>query len=227
MTEQPVQRRWMPIITIGIVLLSAGVIGSTITRAWTQQSTPEVVSSVEFPIDTSADPSAETAFGELEPTSEIAQPDDQSSLAQSPPVMVVVYISGAVAYPGTYQLTPDARINDVVELAGGLTTSADRNRINLAERIRDEQHIHIPAVGEAVAPTPSNGHAAKGNDLLDINSASAQEFEALDGIGQVLAQRIVEWRDNEGLFHSVEDLQQVKGITVSIYNKIKDKVTVN
>lgn len=151
------------------------------------------------------------------------------------PASVVVYISGSVRYPDTYRLPKDARIKDVVMAAGGLTDQADRSRINLAEYIYDAQHIHIPAIGETVAPPPSGpsapAHSSRspGNHPttpLNINTASQQELEQLSGIGSVLAGRIIEYRTANGSFTSIEELSNVQGISPSLVEKISDSVTV-
>lgn len=139
---------------------------------------------------------------------------------------VVAYVSGAVRSPDVYQLPADGRIKDLVLAAGGLTQDADSERINLAERLKDGEHVHIPRQGE---PAPSGGEptsAAESAGLVDINSAGEAELGELPGIGQALAARIVEHRDANGPFKSVEDLRNVKGIGAALLAKIASLVTV-
>lgn len=140
----------------------------------------------------------------------------------------VVYISGAVAQPGTYTLPADARVQDVVRAAGGLTEDAAADRVNLAERIADAQHIHIPRSGDAVvaqgADTAAPGNAAVA--LISLNSASPAELEELPRVGPTLAQRIIEWRGANGPFQSIEDVQKVKGVSASVFDEIKDLISV-
>lgn len=149
------------------------------------------------------------------------------------PQDVVVYISGAVAQPDVYTLPHDARVKDVVIAAGGLLADADSEQINLAARIHDEQHIHVPRLGEVPANPPASiPHAPGGStapqtrSLVNLNSASKAELEELPGVGQVMAQRIVEYRQSNGPFESVEELQQVTGIGPLVFDQIKPLVTV-
>lgn len=151
------------------------------------------------------------------------------------PLPVIVYISGEVLLPGVYELPPHARVNDVVMAAGGLTENADRNHINLAAYIHDAQHIHIPRLGE---PTPSaavsenNGSVAGTTSpsspagAININHATKKELQQLEGIGEVLSQRIVDYRATNGPFQSVDDLQQVPHISSALVEKIRPHITV-
>jgi competence protein ComEA len=139
-----------------------------------------------------------------------------------------VYISGAVGAPDVYELPSDARIKDLVLAAGGLTTDADREHINLAERLTDSEHIHVPRQGES----HDDGTVVDGTGdttqtgLLDLNTASASDLDSLPGIGQSFAERIIEYRTTNGPFTSVEDLQKVKGIGAALFAKIAPLVSV-
>lgn len=150
-----------------------------------------------------------------------------ASLAPTPEATLIVYISGAVQAPDVYQLPAMARIKDLVLAAGGLTTDADAEQINLAERLADGQHIHVPRIGEA-APADVTGQATDSGPaaVIDINTASAAELDGLDGIGQALAQRIVDYRSANGPFKSVEELGNVKGIGAALLEKLTPFVTV-
>jgi competence protein ComEA len=141
---------------------------------------------------------------------------------------VIVYVSGAVSAPDVYELPLDARIKDLVLAAGGLTADADPERINLAERLKDSEHIHVPRQGEA--PDDGAGVAdtvgAVPSGLLDLNTASASDLDGLPGIGQAFADRIIEYRTTNGPFISVEDLQKVKGIGAALFAEIAPLVSV-
>lgn len=142
-------------------------------------------------------------------------------------VPVVVYISGAVRRPDVYQLPAAARVKDAVLAAGGLAEDADADTINLAEHITDAQHIHIPRQGETTAA--STGDASTPDStaaLLNINTASTAELETLKGIGKALAQRIVDYRAENGPFQTVEDLRNVKGISAGVFDAIEPLITV-
>ncbi|MEO7908308.1 MAG: helix-hairpin-helix domain-containing protein [Roseiflexaceae bacterium] len=141
---------------------------------------------------------------------------------------VIVYISGAVGGPDVYELPLDARIKDLVLAAGGLTADADPEQINLAGRLKDGDHVHVPRRGEAAAVSPVVGDTTDvvQSGPLDLNTASASDLDGLPGIGQSFAERIIEYRTSNGPFASVEDLQKVKGIGASLFAKIAPLVSV-
>jgi len=152
----------------------------------------------------------------------------RSTDTPSKPSTVIVYVSGAVSAPDVYELPLDARIKDLVLAAGGLTADADPEQINLAERLKDSEHIHIPRQGEApedgagVADTAGTTQSGS----LNLNTASASDLDSLPGIGQSFADRIIEYRTTNGPFTSVEDLQKVKGIGAALFAKIAPLVSV-
>jgi competence protein ComEA len=131
------------------------------------------------------------------------------------PSDVRVYVVGSVRQPGVYALWEGARWMDALEAAGGPTEDADLEAVNLARRVRDEDLIVIPRRGQ-------EGRSA----LVNINTASARELEALPGIGPVRAEAIVRSRQEEGPFQSIDDLVTRKLIPRSVLEDIKDKVTV-
>ncbi len=152
-------------------------------------------------------------------------PAEPSATAVAP---IVVYVSGAVLAPDVYQLPAAARLKDLVIAAGGLSADAAPELINLAEHLADGQHIHVPRQGEAPAASEPAGAASAGqpSGLIDINSASAAELDELDGIGQAIAERIIEYRTTNGPFKAPEDLRNVKGIGPALYDKIAEQITV-
>jgi competence protein ComEA len=172
-------------------------------------------------------PLEETAF---EPALEYESEGLDDLIATSaPPEMVIVYVSGAVRAPDVYQLPAQARIKDLVLAAGGLASDADPERINLAGRLKDGDHIHVPSQGEARAESGDGGtaDATDAEDtLIDLNTAGAAELDGLPGIGQALAQRIVEYRAASGPFGAVEDLRNVKGIGPALFAQIAPLVSV-
>lgn len=117
--------------------------------------------------------------------------------------VLVVHVSGAVVRPGLVSLVAPARIADAIDAAGGAAATADLGAINLADPVRDGDQIDVPIVGEADGP---------GDGLVDLNRATAQDLAGLHGIGPVLAERIVVYRDEHGRFQTVEDLLDVPGI---------------
>jgi competence protein ComEA len=163
-----------------------------------------------------------------DPTSAELPSAPSSTEMPSIPSTVIVYVSGAVHAPDVYELPLDARIKDLVLAAGGLDADADTARVNLAERLKDSEHIHVPRLGEApaddAAAADTTGAAPGG--LLDLNTASASDLDGLPGIGKSFADRIIEYRTTNGPFTSVEDLQKVKGIGAALFAKIAPLVSV-
>lgn len=148
-----------------------------------------------------------------------------------------IYVVGAVKKPGVYTLDVGARVTDAIEAAGGFKKNADTIAVNLARPVSDGEQITIPEQGEAQAEaqtvrggtsgTVSNQTAGVMADgKININSAIASELEALPGIGQVTAEKIVANREAEGPFASPEDLKRVSGIGEKKYDAIADLITV-
>lgn len=130
----------------------------------------------------------------------------------------VVYVAGAVRHPGLYTLPANARVNDAVQRAGGMSATADPSSINLAERISDGEEIRVPLAGEAT-PAPAHRtrnrktHARTPDISIDVNAADAASLASLPGIGETLAERIVEYRNLNGPFASLDELADVAGMT--------------
>jgi len=164
----------------------------------------------------------------------IAPPAAPTRAPTATPGLVRVYVSGAVARPGVYALSWDSRVEQALAVAGGGTADADLLRVNLAQRVHDGQQIYVPSKSEVVTPvlpTPvphmaSAGVSSSSGEKININMASASELEALPGIGPVLAQRIVDYRQANGPFRTLEDIKDVKGIGDSTFKRIKDRITV-
>jgi competence protein ComEA len=136
---------------------------------------------------------------------------------------IVVAIDGAVATPGVYTLPVNARFNDVILAAGGFTADADVSSLNMAARIGDGETIHIPAQ----TPTRPGATASAAVYQVNINSASAAELDQLPGIGEVLAARIVAWREQFGPFTTIDQLAEVEGISENLVDELRPLVTVD
>lgn len=143
--------------------------------------------------------------------------------------MQVVHVAGAVARPGVVHLEVGARVVDAIEAAGGMTNRAAADALNLAAAVADGDQVHVPTVRELaeaaasqVSPAGPTGPqpAATAAHLIDLNAATLAELEDLPGIGPVLAQRILEWRDANGAFVDVGQLREVSGIGESTFQDI-------
>lgn len=140
--------------------------------------------------------------------------------------IIYIDLGGAVAKPGVYKVTPDTRLYMVIEMAGGLTEDADTNHVNQASFVEDGEKIIIPSKGDpaaAVNDVQSTSAAADPSGLVNINIASKDELMTLNGIGEVMAERIIEYRTGNR-FKNKEDIMSVKGIGSGIYEKIKDSI---
>ena len=141
-----------------------------------------------------------------------------------------IYVTGAVTKPGVYTLRDGDRVGDAVQAAGGAAPDADLERLNLAKRLHDEDQVTVPRVGEApAAPVSLDANAGLSTaptGVIDLNAATVAELDTLPGIGAAYAQRIVESRQRDGRFRSVEDLLERKLVPRATYDRIKDRVTV-
>lgn len=128
------------------------------------------------------------------------------------PGPITVYVTGAVQQPDQLlTLPPGSRVQDAVQAAGGLTAEADVELVNLADRVRDGDQVHVPLKGqEVLLATPSGGA------VVYINSATLEELDTLPGVGPALAEAIIAYRTANGAFRSLDDLDQVEGIGPSL-----------
>ncbi|MEO5920513.1 MAG: ComEA family DNA-binding protein [Pseudolysinimonas sp.] len=135
--------------------------------------------------------------------------------------VIYVHILGQVAHPGLYALRDGDRGVDIVAAAGGFTAEADPAGINLARFLTDGEQIVVPAVGD-VGGGPAG---TTGDGLVNLNTADAALLDTLPRIGPAIAQRIIDWREKNGSFASVDDLLDVPGIGDAILEGLRDLVT--
>jgi competence protein ComEA len=127
--------------------------------------------------------------------------------------LLVIDVAGAVRRPGLYRLRAGSRIDDAIAAAGGVTARAQLDAVNLAAPIADGEQVVVPgrgAAGALAAGPPATGSAPSAP--LDLNTATAAQLEALPGIGPVTAQKILDYRQAHGAFHSIAELEGVPGI---------------
>jgi competence protein ComEA len=143
---------------------------------------------------------------------------------------IVVHITGAIPRPGVYALPEGARVQDAISAAGGFLAEADKGFINLARVLEDGELLEIPYTEgfSPVVPTPVQNVIIPGadTDLININTATSFELESLPGIGPTTAQKIIDYRDENGPFFTTEDIINVSGIGPGTYERIKDLITV-
>lgn len=189
---------------VGLVALLAVTLGGA--GLWYVRSLPRAV-------EVAAAPSGGTASA-------------PASASSSPEVVVLVDVAGWVRRPGVYEFTEGARVIDAIDAAGGARSGALLEALNLAAPLTDGTQILVPREGqEGVAPAPVTGGAVAGG-LVNVNSAIATELEELPGIGEVIAQRIIDYRTENGPFATVDELLDVSGIGDAILESIRELVTV-
>jgi len=142
---------------------------------------------------------------------------------------IYVDVKGAVYKPGMYCLTNDKRVNDVIKMAGGLTEQADVKQVNYALKLVDQMVIYIPQIGEVVANNISatSSSNSKTDKKVNLNIATLEELQTLTGIGAKKAQKIIDYRETNGLFTKIDDLQNVNGFGAKTVEKLKDNLMVD
>jgi competence protein ComEA len=166
-------------------------------------------------------------------------PEGEPIILQPAPTKapIAVHIIGAVPRPGLYEFAEGARLQNAIDAAGGLLASANVDSLNLAALLEDGQQLNIP-YKEGAAPTeppaelelPSSSQEPTADpnvELLDINIATLEELIALPGIGPSTAQKIIDYRTENGPFSTVDDLDKVSGIGPSTLDQIRALVIVN
>ena len=136
-----------------------------------------------------------------------------------------VYVSGAVRRPDVYTLAPDSIVKDAIEAAGGASGSADLDRINLASPVADGQHVYVPELGEENPPVQPPSNQPDTGAKVNINTSGPAALEALPGIGPALAQRIIDYREQNGPFAQPEDVMNVSGIGPATFEKLEGHIT--
>ncbi len=140
---------------------------------------------------------------------------------------IIVEIKGEVKKPDVYEVDEGSIIRDLINIAGGLTEKANINKINRAEKLRDNQLIIIPDNESIVNGNVISNEGNVSNDgIININSASLSDLQKINGVGAVKAQSIIDYRDKNGGFKSIEDLKNVDGIGDKTFEKIKDKISI-
>lgn len=144
--------------------------------------------------------------------------------------ILYVYICGAVTSPGVYQLAEGSRLFEVIDAAGGMQETADVTSQNLARVVQDGEQIQILTKEEAQELKKSGvlaaGSVEQKQGLVNINTASVQELTTLTGIGESRALAIIAYREEHGLFQSVDGIKKVTGIKEGLFEKIKSQITV-
>lgn len=172
-------------------------------------------------------------FSKIENIEDVKTVDKTENMTKK----ISIYISGAVNSPGVVELKSNDRLMEGVKLCDGLTDEADTNRINLAMKVKDEGHYIIPKEGEEIALNDSNENVENNNNdsndstegdnkKININGASKEELDSLPGVGDVTAQKIIDYREENKEFKSIDEIKNVKGIGENKFNDLKDYICI-
>jgi len=139
---------------------------------------------------------------------------------------ITIYVTGAVNQPGLVKVKEGARAAEAVNACGGLLPIADSEKVNMAQVLKDGQQLMVPekrgGMGENKMPSKDNA----GSEKVNINTADEKALDTLPGIGPAMAKRIIEYRQTEGPFQSVEDLKKIRGIGEAKFAKMKEKICI-
>jgi competence protein ComEA len=161
------------------------------------------------------------ALGDRGTAAQVSRPTASGTPAAPDVGSIFVHILGAVLRPGLYELRPGDRTVDAVAAAGGFLETADRSGLNLARPLVDGEQLIVPAIGEVPPPAATAGPA-----LVNLNTADSAALETLPRVGPALAARIIDWREANGAFTSIDDLREVSGIGDKTFESLAPLVTV-
>lgn len=144
--------------------------------------------------------------------------------------MIVVEIKGEVVNPDVYEISEGSIIRDLITKAGGLTNEANIDKINRADKLRDNQLIVIPNKDDLANTNNNisinNASSVSEDDVININTATLEELQKINGVGEVKAKSIIEYREKNGGFKSIDEMKNIEGIGDKTFEKMKDKITV-
>ena len=207
-------------LTPARLIAGGAALGLAVVLAWRVLAPPAPPPEMQIPFAQSASAPDKSEL----PTDPVATVSSAEPEAEE----VVVDVAGAVVTPGVHHLEAGARVVDAVDAAGGLAPDADAARVNLAALLVDGQQVYVARVGETppVAATAGGANPTGPAPLVDLNTATASELEELPGIGPTTAEAIVDHRERNGPFTSVDDLLDVRGIGDAKLEQLRDRVTV-
>ncbi len=212
-------RPWIEWFGVGRLIAGAVTVVLLVGVGWWLLRSPSPPTEAGLPLASATAGSATVASG----GSAGAPPGPAPPTTAGP---LVVHVAGAVVSPGVYELAPGARVQAALEAAGGAVPGADPGALNLAAPVGDGERVYVPMVGEPVPIATGSPAVTVAPEPVDLNQASAAELDALPGIGPATAAAIVEHREQNGPFASVEDLEAVRGIGPAKLDALRDLVRV-
>lgn len=217
------RRQIIAYVAVAAVVVAVGVRYVVVPR---QAGPSEAQAVVLAPVSTSASAQADAAAAETGAT--------EPAASQAPDV--TVYVCGAVRSPGVVRLPAGARVTDALQMAGGPTAKAELAAVNLAALVADGQQIVVPERGAAPVPADGSGSGAGlgvapagsggSGALVNINTASLEELDTLEGVGPSTAQKIIDYRTANGGFKAIDEIKEVPGIGDAKFAAMQGSITV-
>lgn len=205
------------IIIVSSIAIIMGTIGLYIYKTYKEES------DINF-IDYNAELESNESISQ-ETTNENINTNEENDKEKE---KIIVHITGEVKYAGVVVLKEGDRIVDAIEAAGGETDNADLNKLNLAYIVSDGDKIYVPNKNEEIGniTTVNEEINSEEQSTININTASLKELMELPGIGEVTANKIIEYRTQNGKFSTIEELKNVPGIGSSKFENLKEKIRV-
>jgi competence protein ComEA len=174
-----------------------------------------------YPLEGCGKKDSELSFESIQ---EYSETDKEAYSVSGGRQSVYVYVCGAVNEAGVYELDEGSRLYEAIELAGGMSEDADTTYLNMARVLTDGEQVVVYTVTETLSLREEEAQARLG--LVNINTADITELTTISGIGESRAKAIIDYREKNGAFSSIEDIKNVDGIKDGLFSKIKDKITI-
>ena len=204
---------------ISAVIVSAALIGAACILGGCGRESKEETGLISV-----EEAEKEKAFGETS-----GAEDEGGEVPEIGGTMIFVDVCGEVEQPGVYELEPESRVYEAIERAGGMTDDAAGSYLNQAEKLTDGQKVYVPSEDEATEGRMTQempGASSPQDGKVNLNTASKEELMTLSGIGEVKAESIIKFREEQGGFSSAEDIMKIEGIKEGVFNKIKDQIKI-
>lgn len=225
-------------VAIIVLVLAVAVVAASLL-VWRSRPVASAVSTVGSTASTGMTAAATTRGAGADHTAQpggTAAPGAEAAAgeeATTEPATITVHVAGKVAQPGVVAVPGGSRVGDAIDAAGGALSGVDLRTVNLARPVADGEQVLVgfpPEEGAPPAPdanrTGEDGGATAEPPVVDLNTATTEELEELPGVGPVLAQRLLDYRDERGGFTSVDELLDVSGIGEVTFGELEPMVTV-